>query len=82
MKLREFHICGFRSLKNTSVTGIATKSIFHGDNGSGKSNLLLVLEAIFRSKQSGAGTYLSEDSFRKRDTSSLNTILARLYPGL
>ena len=61
MKLREFHICGFRSLKNTSVTGIATKSIFHGDNGSGKSNLLLVLEAIFRSKQSGAGTYLSEE---------------------
>ena len=59
MKLREFHICGFRSLKNTKVTGIATKSIFHGDNGSGKSNLLLVLETIFRSKQSGAGTYLS-----------------------
>ena len=65
MKLREFHVCGFRSLKNTSVTGLATKSIFHGDNGSGKSNLLLVLETIFRPKESGPGTFLSEDNLGK-----------------
>ena len=65
MKLRELHVCGFRSLKNTSITGVATKSIFHGDNGSGKSNLLLVLETIFCSKESGPGTYLSEENLGK-----------------
>ena len=55
MKVREFHIEGYRSLKRTSITGLASKSIFHGDNGSGKSNLLLALETIFRSKQSDTG---------------------------
>ena len=52
MKVREFHVDGFRSLKETRVTGLAPKCIFHGDNGSGKSNLILALEMIFRSKES------------------------------
>ena len=61
MKVRQFHVSGFRSLKETSVTGLASKCIFHGDNGSGKSNLLLALEAIFRSKESVTGISLDEE---------------------
>ncbi len=61
MKVREFHVDGYRSLKQTRVTGLKTKSIFHGDNGSGKSNLLLVLETIFRSKQI-APNHFSEEA--------------------
>lgn len=60
MNVREFHIQGFRSLKDTSVTGIPSKAIFHGDNGSGKSNLILALEAIFTSKESTPGVLLDE----------------------
>ena len=52
MKVRQFYVDGFRSLKETKVTGLPTKCIFHGDNESGKSNLLLALDAIFRSKES------------------------------
>lgn len=60
MIVRELHVSGFRSLRETSVTGLASKCIFHGDNGSGKSNLLLALQAIFRSKESGPGVNLQE----------------------
>lgn len=61
MKVRQFYVDGFRSLKETSVTGLATKCIFHGDNGSGKSNLLLALEVIFQSKESGPGLALKHE---------------------
>ena len=61
MKIREFSVGGFRSLRETAVTGLATKNIFHGDNGSGKSNLLLALETIFRSKESLRGITWKED---------------------
>ncbi len=62
MKVREFHISGYRSLKDTQVTGIPSKAIFHGDNGSGKSNLILALEKIFMSKESTPGVFLEEGS--------------------
>ena len=71
MKVLEFRVCGFRSLKQTTVTGLATKCIFHGENGSGKSNLLLALEAIFQSKKSGPGIALEreeEEAQPQRDT--------------
>ena len=51
MKIRRIDIRGFRSLKKTQVTGLMSKNIFYGDNGSGKSNVLLALETIFKSKQ-------------------------------
>lgn len=65
MKVREFHIQGFRSLKNTSVSGIPSKAIFHGDNDSGKSNLFLALEAIFVSKESAPGIFLDEEEINQ-----------------
>ena len=60
MIVQQFHIKGFRSLKDTRLRGINAKSIFHGDNGSGKSNLLLALETIFRSKQTEPGLDLED----------------------
>ena len=60
MKVRQFHVDGFRSLKETSVSGLASKNVFHGDNGSGKSNLFLALEVIFRSKVSAPGRFMDE----------------------
>ena len=62
MKVREFHVSGYRSLKNTDVSGLATKNIFYGDNGSGKTNLLLILETIFRQKESKPGIALERES--------------------
>ena len=63
MKVREFHIRGFRSLKDTKVSGLTPKNIFYGENNSGKSNLLLILETIFQSKETGPGIFLDEDLF-------------------
>ena len=62
MKVLQFKVDGFRSLKHTDVRGIASKSVFHGDNGSGKSNLILALEVIFQSKVSDPGRFRDDSA--------------------
>ncbi len=50
MRIRRFEISNFRSLESISVGSVTGVAVFHGENNTGKSNLLAALEAVFRSK--------------------------------
>ena len=50
MFISEFTIDNFRSLKNVHLKNMQRVCIFHGDNNSGKSNILAAIEAILKSK--------------------------------
>ena len=50
MRIRSVHITEFRSLRDSQITHMSGQNIFHGDNDTGKSNLLRGLELIFRRK--------------------------------
>lgn len=61
MLVQEFKVKGFRSLRDSDVRGLRSKVIFHGDNGSGKSNLCQFLEYLFASKYEAVETVLPDD---------------------
>ena len=50
MFISEFKVDNFRSLKNVHLKNMQRVCIFHGDNNSGKSNILAAIEAILKSK--------------------------------
>src|SRR6266849_2765283 len=50
MHISSFSVSGYRSLKDVKITGMLPVCIFHGLNNTGKSNILSVLETIFRRK--------------------------------
>ncbi len=47
MKLKEFHVKNFRSLKEVSLTNIGELSVFIGANSSGKTNILDAMRLFF-----------------------------------
>lgn len=61
MQIKELKIANYRSLKDLTVPGLASAVVFHGPNNSGKSNILLALEAIFSAKAAGPGVSLPAD---------------------
>jgi predicted ATP-dependent endonuclease of OLD family len=50
MFISEFKIDNFRSLRNIHLKDMRPVCIFHGENNSGKSNILAAIEAILRAK--------------------------------
>lgn len=50
MKIKKFEIDGFRSLKNVKINDFQDINIFHGENNTGKSNILRSLELFFSEK--------------------------------
>lgn len=50
MFISELKIDNFRSLKNVHLRNMQRVCIFHGDNNSGKSNILAAIEAILKGK--------------------------------
>src|ERR1017187_2179602 len=50
MFISEFKIDNFRSLKDVHLKQMQRVCIFHGDNNSGKSNILAAIEAVLRGK--------------------------------
>ena len=66
MRIRNFHVGGYRSLRNTTVTHMSTQNVFHGDNDTGKSNLLRVLEMLFKRKTIQSNVSIREERLRNR----------------
>jgi AAA ATPase domain len=60
MHINWFRIKNFRSLRDVTISGLATSVVFHGPNDSGKSNILLALEKIFKRKLARADVGLPE----------------------
>lgn len=50
MFISELKVDNFRSLKNLHLKNMQRVCIFHGDNNSGKSNILAAIEAILKTK--------------------------------
>ena len=50
MLIKELQISNFRSLKDVKTPSLGRAVVFHGDNNSGKSNLILALRTIFATK--------------------------------
>lgn len=50
MFISKFSISGYRSLKDVKINNILPVCIFHGENNTGKSNILSALEVIFQRK--------------------------------
>ena len=50
MKIANFRVQNFRSLRDVTVPGLKAGNVFHGANNSGKSNILLALKTIFSPK--------------------------------
>jgi len=65
MRIRNFQVSGYRSLKDTTVTSMSPQNVFHGENDTGKSNLLRVLEMIFRRKTIESRVYVREERIRR-----------------
>lgn len=51
MYIQEFSVVGFRSLANVQVRDLRPVILLFGHNGSGKSNVLAALDAVFAPKQ-------------------------------
>lgn len=50
MKIKNLEIDGYRSLKNVVIENLSDINIFHGENNTGKSNILKALELFFSKK--------------------------------
>ena len=50
MLIKKLQISNFRSLKDVTIPRLPRAVVFHGDNNSGKSNLILALNTIFARK--------------------------------
>lgn len=50
MKIKNIEIDGYRSLKNVKINDLSDINIFHGENNTGKSNILKALEVFFSEK--------------------------------
>jgi predicted ATP-dependent endonuclease of OLD family len=50
MKINKLHVNNFRSLVNFKVDEFDSTTIFYGENNAGKSNILKILEFIFKRK--------------------------------
>jgi len=50
VRIRSFQVWNFRSLASVTVGSLTDLVVFHGDNNTGKSNLLAALNFIFQSK--------------------------------
>lgn len=50
MKIEKFKVKGYRSLKNIEINDLSSINIFHGENNTGKSNILGALEIFFSEK--------------------------------
>lgn len=51
MKIVKVEIDGYRSLKNVKIQNLADINIFHGENNTGKSNIIKALEIFFSEKK-------------------------------
>lgn len=47
MRLVEFEVEGFRSIRSLKLTGLGPHAVFYGPNGAGKSNILAAVERFF-----------------------------------
>ncbi|MGB6838045.1 MAG: AAA family ATPase [Dehalococcoidia bacterium] len=50
MKIRRFEIWNFRSLEDITAGALSDAAVFHGENNTGKSNILAALKFIFQGK--------------------------------
>lgn len=48
MRIQRIVIRGFRSLSNVTIAGLGPVNLFYGENNTGKSNILAVLETAFK----------------------------------
>jgi predicted ATP-dependent endonuclease of OLD family len=59
MILKSLKIDGFKSLVNTSLSNTSSLNMLYGYNNSGKSNILKIIDLVFRSKRQSDSGYVN-----------------------